>query len=53
MHAGAIDRAGRPSAWNAVRPRAFKQMPAPTADKITAPNREQSNTTAIVDAASW
>ena len=28
---------------------AFKQMPPPAADKITVPNREQSNTTVIVD----
>ena len=30
---------------------AFKQMPPPAPDKVTAANREQSNTTAIVDAA--
>jgi maltose alpha-D-glucosyltransferase/alpha-amylase len=29
----------------------FKQMPPPAPDKVTASNREQSNTTAIVDAA--
>ena len=29
----------------------FKQMPSPAPDKVTATNREQSNTTAIVDTA--
>ena len=50
MHAGATIAQERPAAGVLCRPRAFAQMPAPRVEKITAPNREQSNTTVIVDA---
>ena len=42
---------GRRHRLEALPTSAFKQMPPPAPDKITAPNREQSNTTVIVDAA--
>ena len=49
MHAGeTIERDGQ--RLEAQPTSAFKEMPLPVPDKIAAPNREQSNTTVIVDA---
>ena len=48
MHAGDAVEAGA-HRLEALPTSAFKQMPPPAADKIVVPNREQSNTTVIVD----
>jgi maltose alpha-D-glucosyltransferase / alpha-amylase len=49
MHAGeTIEHGGQ--RLEAIPTSAFKDMPAPTCEKIAIPNREQSNTTVIVDA---